>query len=169
MPAAPRHVAAAACVFAIALVAACSLDWSARPDEAEAGTDSGHDGPAPGDGSPDDRDAGDADAPPDGPEAVCANLAVDLATLRSRARACDTINAADECKTTVLDECACKVVIDKPESAQPTVDYDDAVKRFAAANCDAGCAASCPAPNADTVVSSSWVCTQAPDGKHCFP
>jgi hypothetical protein len=172
VPAALQKVAAAAVVALVfwavsAIVAACSLDWSARSDAADSGVESGAEG-GPPDGSPD-RDAGDADAPIDDADAgQCALLAAEVATKRARAHSCVVVAAFDECKTTAVDECGCKIVVDEPEPAQPTVDFDDAVGRFRAAGCDAGCPASCPVPNADTIAPAAWSCSTI-DGGTCYP
>lgn len=145
------------------IAVACSLDWSARPDDVDAGPDATKD--VTGESS-----SGSSGTPPpppspgDGSNVDCPTLERDLAAKRQAARACVQPGTADTCKTVLTDECHCKVVVAEGGAAANTA-FQDAVQTFLSSPCDAGCASTCPAPNADTIAQSAWAC--GPTG--CFP
>jgi hypothetical protein len=148
-------------VVAAASLAGCSYDWTVdrAAAEADAGADVGaradvdviDAGEAGGhDSSVSDVDSGagprDTGAPPtDGPPS-CAQLTQELLLARGQAIGCDGMNVM-ACKTTVLDECGCDVVV----GGDPTYEanFASAVMAFKNAHCSVSvpvalCPATCP-------------------------
>jgi hypothetical protein len=144
------------------LIAGCSLNWAARSDEPDAGTDAGKESgpdavppPPPGDDGP----------TPDSPSVDCKALANDIASKRQAAKACVQPGTAFDCKTVRTDECHCKLTV-LAEAGSANTAFDDAVATFLASPCDAGCEASCGI-NPDTLSQTAWGC--APINSQCYP
>ena len=149
MPAA-RSVAI---LFFSAAFIGCSLNWSSRADDPDAGpSDAGGEARPPFIPVP----PGDSGDESDGSNVDCLGMSHDLDAKKQLARACSAVGAPGECQTFVRDECNCKVIVKK--ASAETTEYDDAVQRFVASGCPTGCAASCPTPNADTIAQNAWTC-----------
>ena len=148
-----------AVILALGASIGCALDWAVREPDADAGADAGS-----SDGATDAADGGAPDAVVEAAADAtdCAALEADVAAKRKRARECQLAQSG-QCAATVKDECACDVVVTRPDAAA-TTDYADAIAALLAA-CAVDCSAGCPQLGPP----ASWACLSDPGGVSCKP
>ncbi|MDB5215727.1 MAG: hypothetical protein JWO86_3654 [Myxococcaceae bacterium] len=161
-----RVVVLTPALVAAAVLSACSLDWSVRPDPgdasiaAEAGGVDVTDALAP-------VDAADGSVPTDAPlspeAAACQALGDDVTLKRKKARECQ-IGTAGQCTTTVKDECGCDVIVTSAGSTK-TSDFTSAVMTFLSECEKPPCTAACP----QNGVPASWACLVVAGDTRCTP
>jgi hypothetical protein len=135
----------------VGLTVSCSLDWTvgAAPDASrDAGGSAGHGGAGGSSGASDsaiDRTPPPMDAATDtvhptdvGPDVSCSALLAAVDQDRFAAQEC----SASSCKSTVVDQCGCAVVVAQPSSTA-TAAYVAAIDALKASGCPPECG-TCP-------------------------